>query len=345
MDDKSAFRRETFSEPTLQPSPETVELSNAYKRRPTPSWVWSAQRMTEEAKDRVVASVGDPGNARPVLSESTVQYRGETFKWLLSHEVGYAVMVLAVHQTGTGPPLLGGRTNVSSASGNIRASRIGTCMRIRTVRRGVTSCGSGGRRLGLRARWRHCKKAGVFSHRSSKARRAQEPSYAKLLAVSMELDAEALLSSTPEVPAPPQRSLQMAEPEKQTSQMQPMPTAEVLLPEGWKQMLPREQHQWVSWVLFNREQSGRPVLTKNLRLWWSPPGPWLVYMQPPSSFNAFFHSRLFLWMPYRMSAFKLLYAQPECRRLVHKLTACGLYKTFRRVLDFSGWYFMATVNL
>ncbi|XP_076836386.1 uncharacterized protein LOC143482023 isoform X1 [Brachyhypopomus gauderio] len=36
---------------------------------------------------------------------------------------------------------------------------------------------------------------------------------------------------------------------------------------------------------------------------------------------------------------------PECRRLGHKLTACGTYKTVQRVLDFSGWYFMATEYL
>ncbi|KAK1789988.1 hypothetical protein P4O66_002303 [Electrophorus voltai] len=277
MDYKPAFRRETSSELTLQPSSETVELSNAYKRRSAPSWAWSAERMTEEAKDGVVASVGDPGNTRLVLSESTVQYQGETFKWLLTHHVGYAVMVLAAHQPRMGPPLLDGRISNLSASGNTRASRTRTCMRIRTVRRG-----------------------GAFSHRSSTARRAQEPSDAKLLAVSMELDAEAPSSSAPEVPAPPQRSLQTAEPEKQTSRTQPVPTAEVLLPEDWKQMLPREQHHWVSWVLFTRKQSGRPALTKNLCLWWSPPGSWLVYAQPPSSPNAFFHSRLLMWMPYRM---------------------------------------------
>ncbi|KAK1787449.1 hypothetical protein P4O66_002927 [Electrophorus voltai] len=160
---------------------------------------------------------------------------------------------------------------------------------------------------------------------------AQEPSDADLLVESVELDTEAPTSSAPEVLAPPQRSLPTAEPEKQPSQTQPVPTAEVLLPESWKQTLPRERHQWVNWALFTREQSGRPALTKNLCLWWWPPGPRLVYAQPSSSPDAFFHSRLFLWMPYRMWAFKLPCAQPECRRLGHKLTACGLYKTVQRV--------------
>ncbi|KAK1786450.1 hypothetical protein P4O66_018139 [Electrophorus voltai] len=63
------------------------------------SQAWSAERVMEDTKDRVVASRGDPGNTRLVLTESTVQfwqYRGQTFKWLLT--MGYAVMVLAAHQ-------------------------------------------------------------------------------------------------------------------------------------------------------------------------------------------------------------------------------------------------------
>ncbi|XP_035381913.1 predicted GPI-anchored protein 58 [Electrophorus electricus] len=69
---------------------------------------------------------------------------------------------------------------------------------------------------------------GVSSHWSSTAsRHAQEPSDAELLAVSMEPDTEASSSSAPEVPAPPQHSLPTAEPEKQPSQTQPVPTAEM----------------------------------------------------------------------------------------------------------------------
>ncbi|KAK1790413.1 hypothetical protein P4O66_014314 [Electrophorus voltai] len=126
MDDKPAFRRETSSELTLQPSPETVELSNAYKRRRAPSRAWSAERVTEEAKDRVVASVGDPGNAQLVLSESTVQYRGETFKWLLTHDVGYVG-----YRDGSSSP--GQEDQCLVGLGNTRVSRIGTCMRLHPV--------------------------------------------------------------------------------------------------------------------------------------------------------------------------------------------------------------------
>ncbi len=136
---------------------------------------------------------------------------------------------------------------------------------------------------------------------------------------------------------------------------------ELLLPEGWKHTLPKEQHLWVSKAFFTRDKSGRLALTKNLRHWWHPPGPRPLYSQPPSSPNAFYHVRLFLWVPYRLLAYRLLCSQPRvpyrllayrllcsqpnCRRLGFPLTACGIYKTVRRVLDVSGWYFMATEYL
>ncbi|XP_052472153.1 uncharacterized protein LOC128028874 [Carassius gibelio] len=128
-------------------------------------------------------------------------------------------------------------------------------------------------------------------------------------------------------------------------EQRPLPTEELLLPEGWRQTLPKEQHLWVSKALFTRDKSGRLALTKNLRLWWHPPGPRPLYTQPPSSPDSFFHARLFLWIPYRLWSYRLLCSQPNCRRLGFPLTACGMYKTVRRVLDVSGWYFMATEYL
>ncbi|XP_056328978.1 uncharacterized protein LOC130241304 isoform X1 [Danio aesculapii] len=82
-----------------------------------------------------------------------------------------------------------------------------------------------------------------------------------------------------------------------------------------------------------------------MRLWWHPPGPRPLYSQPPSSPDAFYHARLFLWVPYRLWAYRLLCSQPNCRRLGFPMTACGMYKTVRKVLDVSGWYYMATEYL
>ncbi len=86
---------------------------------------------------------------------------------------------------------------------------------------------------------------------------------------------------------------------------------QVLLPEGWKQMLPKEQHLWVSKALFSRDVCGKLKLTEPLQLWWSPPGPQLLYSQLPPIPDPFFHSRLFLWMPCRMWAYRLPCTKPK----------------------------------
>ncbi len=72
---------------------------------------------------------------------------------------------------------------------------------------------------------------------------------------------------------------------------------QLLLPEGWKQTLPKEQHLWVSKALFIRDKSGRLALTKNLRLWWFPPGPRPLYVQPPPSPDGFFSCQTVLVGP------------------------------------------------
>ena len=86
-------------------------------------------------------------------------------------------------------------------------------------------------------------------------------------------------------------------------------------------------------------RSARPHVAGKLRLWWSPSGARPLYMQVPSA-QGFFHCRFFLWAPYKMWAYKL--ACPGCGR---QLTGAGLYRTMRRVLDVSGWYYMGTEYL
>ncbi|XP_068076533.2 uncharacterized protein isoform X1 [Danio rerio] len=101
MDYSAQFRREATGELTLKPSPEAVALAAAYRKNPTPGRSWPAARVKEEAIARVAAAGGDSSCHQLVLSESALQfgqYRGKTFKWLLSNDVGYAAMVLAVHQ-------------------------------------------------------------------------------------------------------------------------------------------------------------------------------------------------------------------------------------------------------
>ena len=111
-----------------------------------------------------------------------------------------------------------------------------------------------------------------------------------------------------------------------------------LLPLSWRKTLPEEQQEWVGRALFRRDpSSGKAVLTTPPRLWWYPPGARLLYTQPPATAHAFFQRSFFLWLPYRMWAYHL-----KCPADGGKLMGAGLYKTVRRVLDRSGWYYMAT---
>ncbi|KAI7805449.1 hypothetical protein IRJ41_007991 [Triplophysa rosa] len=101
MDFNATLRREATGELTLKPYPEAAALAAAYRKTPTPGRSWPADRVKEEAMARVAAAGGDTGNRQLVLSESALQfgqYRGKTFKWLLSNDAGYAAMVLASHR-------------------------------------------------------------------------------------------------------------------------------------------------------------------------------------------------------------------------------------------------------
>lgn len=89
-----------FSESSLRPSPEAlrVALMGASSQA---SRVKEPDRVGEEAKARVRQAGGDPECLPLVLSESEVQfgkYRGQSFRWLLAHDVGYTCGLLASHQ-------------------------------------------------------------------------------------------------------------------------------------------------------------------------------------------------------------------------------------------------------
>ncbi|MEQ2219729.1 hypothetical protein XENOCAPTIV_022681, partial [Xenoophorus captivus] len=90
----------------------------------------------------------------------------------------------------------------------------------------------------------------------------------------------------------------------------------VVLLESWKSSLPPEQQEWLSRALFIKDRTGRAVLFKELQLWYHPPGPRLIYSQPPSSPDAFFQRRFFLWAPYQMWQYSL-----KCPSCAHKLTS------------------------
>ncbi|XP_071245924.1 uncharacterized protein [Salvelinus alpinus] len=98
-----AFRLEPSGALTLRASEEAARVARTIQEEECTGVVrvLKPRQVKAKAKACVVARGGNPDDRRLVDSESAIQfgkYRGQTFKWLLSHDVGYAVMVLASHQ-------------------------------------------------------------------------------------------------------------------------------------------------------------------------------------------------------------------------------------------------------
>ncbi|XP_060774463.1 uncharacterized protein LOC132884641 [Neoarius graeffei] len=123
---------------------------------------------------------------------------------------------------------------------------------------------------------------------------------------------------------------------------QPQPPVD--LPSHWKDHLPPFQQEWIHHTLFKANpKTGKPELVTQLKLWWHPPQPTLIHTQPPASPNQFFCHPLFLWMPHKMWRYPLVCVRPSCQK--YSLTAAGLYRTVRKVLDIDRWYDLATEYL
>ncbi|XP_041083829.1 uncharacterized protein LOC121299805 [Polyodon spathula] len=85
----------------LKPSPEAASVSAAIKTGTVRFTVRTAEEVRRNAVAHVVSEGADPGNTMLVLAQSTMQfgkYRGQTFRWLLGNDVGYAVSLVASHQ-------------------------------------------------------------------------------------------------------------------------------------------------------------------------------------------------------------------------------------------------------
>ncbi|KAK0140296.1 hypothetical protein N1851_022771 [Merluccius polli] len=80
-------------------------------------------------------------------------------------------------------------------------------------------------------------------------------------------------------------------------------------------------------------------LRPDVKLWYEPPVPALIYNQAPTP-ERFFAHRLLVWIPYRL--WKVRLSCPKCRR---QLTGAGIHKRARQVLDVDRYYLMVTETL
>ncbi|XP_068569967.1 uncharacterized protein [Cebidichthys violaceus] len=106
------------------------------------------------------------------------------------------------------------------------------------------------------------------------------------------------------------------------------------LPGEMSKTLPLQDQRWIANTLFH---SGK--LRPDLKLWYEPPVPALIYHQTPTP-DRFFTHRLMVWMPYHL--WKVRVFCPDCGK---QLTGYGVHKRSRKVLDIDRYYLMVTETL
>lgn len=104
---------------------------------------------------------------------------------------------------------------------------------------------------------------------------------------------------------------------------------------GWLPgTIPPQDQKWISSALWKNQR-----LRTDLKLWYDPPEPALIYHQAPAP-DRFFTHRLLLWMPYHLWKVRLSY--PVCGK---QLTGYGAHKRACQVLDVDRYYLMITETL
>ncbi|XP_072219001.1 uncharacterized protein [Leuresthes tenuis] len=106
------------------------------------------------------------------------------------------------------------------------------------------------------------------------------------------------------------------------------------LPTKLLKTIPLKDQKWISAALWKNQR-----LRTDLKLWYDPPEPSLIYHQVPTS-ERFFHHRLLLWMPYHL--WKVRLSCPACGT---QLTSYGAHKRARHILDVDRYYLMITETL
>ncbi|XP_056274303.1 uncharacterized protein LOC130196308 [Pseudoliparis swirei] len=106
------------------------------------------------------------------------------------------------------------------------------------------------------------------------------------------------------------------------------------LPSEMRKTLPVQDQRWIANTLF---PSGK--LRTDLKLWYEPPGPALIYHQTPTP-DRFFTHPLMVWIPDRL--WKVTVFCPDCGK---QLTGSGVHKRSRKVLDIDRYHLMVSETL
>lgn len=113
---------------------------------------------------------------------------------------------------------------------------------------------------------------------------------------------------------------------------------------AWKQVLDPCDLKWISKALFRVNRQGKAEMCfDNIdKMWFHPPKPALVCSKPPAM-DRYFARPIFLWMPRKLWKVRLTCPGKDCNG--QELISSGIYRTLRRVLSLSGFYYMAAEYL
>ncbi|XP_060927146.1 uncharacterized protein LOC133001557 [Limanda limanda] len=106
------------------------------------------------------------------------------------------------------------------------------------------------------------------------------------------------------------------------------------LPAKLRETIPAQDQKWISAALWKHHR-----LRSDLKLWYEPPSPALIYHQVPTP-ERFFTHRLLLWMPYHL--WKVRLSCPVCSE---QLTGYKAHERARQVLDVDTFYLLITETL
>ena len=114
-------------------------------------------------------------------------------------------------------------------------------------------------------------------------------------------------------------------------------SSSLLLPDGWKETLPKFDHAWVSQKFFSMAgTNSKPKFNYDVvkDLWHYPPSPPLFHHQPPK-IDRYFAAPLFVWMPRKVMKVKVCCPAKGCTK---ELTSAGLYPRIHSVLGVKSYY-------
>ncbi|XP_065805223.1 uncharacterized protein [Labrus bergylta] len=106
------------------------------------------------------------------------------------------------------------------------------------------------------------------------------------------------------------------------------------LPVKMRKTIPLQDQRWISAALWRNQR-----LRTDMKLWYEPPGPALIYHQAPTP-QRFFNHHLLVWMPYHL--WKVRLTCPVCGK---QLVGYGAHKRARQVLDVDRYYLIVTETL